>query len=185
MSLTILSSGFEVITTCAKSNFNYVKSLGADVVFDSHSKTAASDIRAYTEDKLYYAWDCLGEHGSPQAIGEALASSAPDGQKIRHGTIVSGDMHRDGTIFTSSLGYTAQGEAIDIMGVFKLPALPDHYEFAVKWLEIVERLYAQGRFSMHRAEVRNGGFEGLLDGLDDLKNGRVSGWKLVYRLADS
>lgn len=185
LSLTITSSGFEVITTCAKSNFDYVKSLGADVVFDSRSETAGSDIRAYTRDKLYYAWDCIGEHGSPQAIGEALASSAPDGQKIRHGTIVPGKAHRDDTTFTFSLAYTAQGEAIDIMGMFQLPALPDHSDFAVKWLEVVERLYARGRISMHRAEVRDGGLEGLLDGLDDLRNGRVSGVKLVYRVADS
>jgi NADPH:quinone reductase-like Zn-dependent oxidoreductase len=187
-SLTVLSSGFEVITTCAKSNFDYVKLLGADVVFDSRSATAGTDIHAYTKDKLYYALDCIGEHGSPQAIREALASSAPEGQTIRHGTIMfrpGEKQHRDGTTFTATLGYTAQGEAIDIMGLFKLPGQPDHYEFAVRWLEVVERLYTQGRFRMHRSEVRSGGLEGVLDGLDDMKHGRVSGTKLVYRVVDS
>ena len=184
--LTTLRSGFEVITTCSKSNFDYVKSLGADVVFDSRSPTVGSDIRAYTNDKLYYAWDCIGEHGSPQAIGEALASSAPEGQKIRHGSIMSrpGDkQHRDGTVFTASLAYTAQGEEVEIMG-HRFPPQPADYEFAVKWLELVERLYGEGKIRMHRAEVRDGGLDGVLEGLDDLRNGRVSGVKLVYRVAD-
>jgi len=44
-------SGFEVLTTCSPSNFDYVKSLGADKVFDYNSPTCAADIRKYTDNK--------------------------------------------------------------------------------------------------------------------------------------
>ncbi|KAF2677842.1 putative zinc-binding oxidoreductase ToxD [Lentithecium fluviatile CBS 122367] len=179
-------SGFEVITTCGKHNFDYVKSLGADAVFDSRSPTVGADIRAYTNDKLYYAWDCIGEHGSPDAIAAALASSKPEGQKLRHGTIMfrpGTKVHRDDATFTWSIAYTTHGEVVDTMGL-KVPAKPEDYAFAVKWTEMVERLYVEGRFRMHRVEVREGGLEGVLGGLKDMKDGNVSGVKLMYRIAD-
>jgi NADPH:quinone reductase-like Zn-dependent oxidoreductase len=175
-----------VITTCGKSNFDYVRSLGADAVFNSRSPTVAADIRAYTQDKLYYAWDCIGEHGSPQAIRDALASSAPEGQIIRHGTIAmkpGEKQHRDDATFTWSVAYTAGGKPVEL-GQFVLPAQPEHYAFAAKWLALVEKLYSESKIKMHRAEVREGGLEGVLSGLKDMKNGSVSGVKLVYRVAD-
>jgi NADPH:quinone reductase-like Zn-dependent oxidoreductase len=178
-------SGFEVITACASHNVDYVKSLGADVVFDSRSSTVGADIRTYTNNKLYYAWDCIGEHGSSDAISNALASSPPPGQNLRHGSIIFSPgtkVHRDDVMFTSNLAYTVMGKAIDLLG-FQAPAQPDDYEFAVKWLQVVEKLYEQGKFRTHRFEAREGGFEGILGGLRDLKDGNVSGVKLVYRVA--
>lgn len=65
-----------------------------------------------------------------------------------------------------------------------IPAKPEHHEFAKKWLLSAEQLYAAGKFRTHRLDLRHGGFEGILEGLDDLKNGKASGVKLVYRVAD-
>ncbi|KAL4861987.1 hypothetical protein BDV12DRAFT_203465 [Aspergillus spectabilis] len=41
-------SGLKVIATASPHNFVYLKSLGADVVFDYRSPTVAADIRAFT-----------------------------------------------------------------------------------------------------------------------------------------
>jgi len=38
------AAGFEVITTCSPGNFDYVKSIGADKVFDYNSPSATDDI---------------------------------------------------------------------------------------------------------------------------------------------
>lgn len=188
-------SGYEVITTAGKNNFDYVKSLGADAVFDSRSPTVGEEIRAYTNDKLYYVWDTIGEHGSPEASAKALASKAPDGQKLYYGTILVKQLSTfherkgkfeprpDDVVYSASLGYTAPGEAFN-MKEHKFPARPEDYEFMKKWMPFAGELIAQGKVKPHRVEVREGGFEAIASGLEDLKSGKVSGVKLVYRVAE-
>ncbi|KAF2448272.1 GroES-like protein [Karstenula rhodostoma CBS 690.94] len=188
-------SGYEVITTAGKSNFDYVKSLGADAVFDSRSPTVGEDIRAYTNDKLYYAWDTIGEHGSPETSAKALASNAPEGQKLYYGTILLKDIahfiERDGkfearpddVVLSMSLGYTAGGEAFKY-GDLEFPVRPEDYAFAKKWTPFASDLIAQGKIKPHRAEVREGGFKSIASGLEDVKNGKISGVKVVYRVAE-
>ncbi|KAJ4298205.1 hypothetical protein N0V90_006104 [Kalmusia sp. IMI 367209] len=188
-------SGYEVITTCSPHNFDYVKSLGADAVFNSRSPTVGEEIRAYTNDKLYYLWDTIGEHGSEEASAKALASTAPEGQKIHYGTILlkeisefrdrTGKMQDrpDDVVFSMSLGYTAAGDAFQIKdNIF--PARPDDYVFAKKWMPFAGELIEQGKIKPHRVEAREGGFEGILSGLEDMKDGKISGVKLVYRVAE-
>ncbi|KAF2641170.1 putative zinc-binding oxidoreductase ToxD [Massarina eburnea CBS 473.64] len=179
-------SGFEVITTASKSNFDYVKSLGADAVFDSRSPTTGTEIRAYTNDKLYYAWDTLGEHGAPQGCAEALASSPPASHPFRYGTIMAFPGQappRQDVKYSMSLAYTATGENIMTMG-FQFPAIPSHYEFAVKWAKVAEKLYGEGKLQTHRLDVREGGIDKILEGLGDMREGKVSGKKIVYRVAE-
>ncbi|KAK7181779.1 zinc-binding oxidoreductase [Paraphaeosphaeria sporulosa] len=188
-------SGFEVLTTAGKSNFDYVKSLGADAVFDSRSPTVGEDIRAYTNDRLYYAWDTIGEHGSPEASAKALASKAPEGQQLYYGTILLKDIAHfierngkfverpDDVVFSMSIGYTAAGEAFHIRGA-EFKARPEDFAFAKKWMPFAGDLLAQQKIKPHRAEVREGGFEAITSGLKDLKDGKISGVKVVYRVAE-
>lgn len=188
-------SGFQVITTAGRSNFEYVRSLGADAVFDSRSPTVGEEIRAYTGDKLCYVWDTIGEYGSEEAGARALASTAPDGQELRYGTILlrdpAGFVARDGkfapradeVVYSMSLGYTATGEEFEMAGN-QIPARPGDYEFAKGWMPFAAGLVAEGKVRPHRVEVGEGGFEGILRGLEELKSGKVSGKKLVYRVAD-
>ncbi|KAF1961941.1 putative zinc-binding oxidoreductase ToxD [Byssothecium circinans] len=177
-------SGFEVLTTCAKSNFDYVKSLGAAAAFDSRSPSAGSEIRAYTNDSLLYAWDTMGEYGAAEGCAAALASSPPAGESLHYGTILGNPPPRPDVIYTKSLGYTAQGEAIEIMLGIKRPAMPEHFEFAKKFLKVAEKLYAEGKIVMHRMDVRDGGLEKISEGVADLRDRKVSGRKVVYRIAE-
>ncbi|CAI6334771.1 unnamed protein product [Periconia digitata] len=175
-------SGYEVITTCSTNNFDYVKSLGADHVFDSRSPSTGNDIRVFTNNQLRLAWDTIGEHGSPESCGAALTSEVSEGKPIRYGTIVGGNPVREGEVInTLSTGYTVVGEDVEAMGR-KIPAMPKHYDFIKEWFVLVEQLYRDGKFKMHRLDVRQGGFEGIVKGLQDLKAGKVSGAKVVYRV---
>ncbi|KAF2734821.1 GroES-like protein [Polyplosphaeria fusca] len=177
-------SGFRVVATCSPRNFSYVKSLGADAVFDYSSPTCGADIRAHTSDSLYYVWDCIGENGSYEIGATALASSAPAGQKLHYGTILfPNDPPRADVDFTWSLGYTASGEAFE-MGDRKFEAKPDHYEFMKKWLDVAENLILEGKVQPHQIDKREGGLDSILGGLEDMKNGKVSGVKIVYRVQE-
>lgn len=176
-------SGFEVVTTCSPSNFNYVKSLGADKVFDYKAPNVGAEIREYTKNKLYYAWDCIGGEAL-RICSDAVASSAPEGQDIVVGTIVHNTAHpREDVKYTWSIAYTSQGKDVNLLGRI-FPGRPDHFEFTKQWVELSEKLLIDGRWKPHRQEVRNGGFEGVLEGLEDLKQGKVSGVKLVYRIRE-
>jgi hypothetical protein len=52
------------------------------------------------------------------------------------------------------------------------------------WVVVAERLLKEGKWRPHRQEVRKGGFDGILEGMKDMKEGKVSGVKLVYRVAE-
>lgn len=63
-----------------------------------------------------------------------------------------------------------------------MPAKPQDFEFAKTFWELATKLIASQQLTVHPAKIGSGGFEGVLDGLNQLKEGKVSGVKLVYRI---
>ena len=62
--------------------------------------------------------------------------------------------------------------------------LPDNakgFEFMKKWIEAVEPILEQSRLKVHPQKVDKG-LEKVLDGLDLLRQDKVSGQELVYAL---
>lgn len=171
------------MTTCSTRNFEYVKSLGADHVFDAYDPDVGKKIREFTDNKLYYAWDCIG---APEQCAQALASSAPAGQELRYGHIVGWDVKlRDDIISTWSIGYSANGEDWQVGWTEEkrnIEAQPDHQEWMENWIPFAMKLLEEGKWKPHRQDVREGGLGGVVEGLRDMKEGRVSGAKLVYRV---
>ena len=51
--------------------------------------------------------------------------------------------------------------------------------------EVADPLIAEGKIKVHPPEVRGEGLKGVLSGLQDLKAGKVSGKKLVYRVEET
>lgn len=66
----------------------------------------------------------------------------------------------------------------------QVPGNPEHLVWMKKWIPVAERLLHEGKWRPHRQDIREGGFEGILQGLEDLKNGKISGVKVVYRVAE-
>lgn len=178
-------SGFDVTTTCSPRNFPMVKALGASAVFDYASPTCGADIRAHTRNELYYAFDTVSEAASPQICADALASHpAPSGKRPFYGVILPALSPRDDVERGHTLGYSAVGEYFTL-GSTVWEARPQDLEFATRFFKLAEGLLAEKRFKVHRPEVREGGLEGVLGGMDDLRHGRVSGKKVVYRVNES
>jgi hypothetical protein len=63
-----------------------------------------------------------------------------------------------------------------------MPAKPQDFQFAKTFWELATKLLASQRLTVHPVEVGSGGLEGVLDGMNQLKEGKVSGVKLVYRV---
>lgn len=59
-------------------------------------------------------------------------------------------------------------------------AKPEALAFGRKWYKVAERLWAEGKWAIHPQRVGAGSLVGLLDGLQEMREGMVSGQKLVY-----
>ncbi|GAW20672.1 hypothetical protein ANO14919_101800 [Xylariales sp. No.14919] len=180
------ASGLTVIATASPHNFELLRSLGADHVFDYRSATVGADIRALTGNRLKHAWDCTG-HGA--AISAAALSDSEEGGRPRYATIipVKRDVFDalnpvvDGPHFT--LGYDAWGVEFLRFGKTYVPD-PEETAFATMFWELTQGLLETGAITPLKPEVNRlgSGLEGVLAGLDELRNDRVSGTKLVYTL---
>ncbi|KAJ5239475.1 hypothetical protein N7468_004094 [Penicillium chermesinum] len=71
------------------------------------------------------------------------------------------------------------------LGPTPFPAKPEDKEFASKFCDIAEKLLAEGKVKVHRPKVSPGGLKGVLEGLEQLKQAKVSGEKLVYNIAET
>ncbi|KAF2817412.1 putative zinc-binding oxidoreductase ToxD [Mytilinidion resinicola] len=174
-------SGLEVITTCSPHNFDCVKSLGADKVFDYKSPTVGSDIRQFTNDKLRYVWDTIAEGQAPQICADALSSSSDS--TLHYSALTLVEFPRADVKTDVTLGYTIFNEAFDVFGSFRVEAMPANFEFAKKWGPVAAKLFEEKRVVPHPLEVRNG-LENIGEGLKDLEKGRVSAKKFVYRVGN-
>lgn len=83
----------------------------------------------------------------------------------------------------STLGYTVVGEGFKF-GPNEIPAKPEDFEFGKTFWEMSRGLLAEGKIKVHRPSVNKygKGLDGVLEGMQQMKNGKVSGEKLVYTL---
>lgn len=165
------------MTTCSPDNFALVKSLGATNVFDYRSPTCAEDIKKATSSHLAYALDCIGNESSAAIC---TAAYGPQGGKY---TSLNGveKLDRDDIANQFTLGYTAFGQYFKFGSEVFLPN-PRNFDFAVKFVALARDLLEQGQFRVHQPDVREGGLEAILSGLQEMREKKVHGKKLVYRV---
>lgn len=175
-------SGYRVITTCSPHNHAFVTALGADAVYDYKEAGVGKRINDETNDSLKLAWDTISTQSSAQICAEALSSDATG---AKYGSILPVKLSgREDVETTFTLLYTVFGEAYT-KGGRETPASPEDLEFGKKWYAIVEKLLAEGKLKTHPEKIGERGLEGALQGMQDMKEDKVSGQKLVYRVADT
>jgi hypothetical protein len=82
------------------------------------------------------------------------------------------------------LGYTMSGESFIFEGE-RYEAQPQDFVFATKFMEIAEKLWAEGRWRPHPQRVGGDGLLGAISGMQEMREGKVSGEKLVYRVDET
>lgn len=65
------------------------------------------------------------------------------------------------------------------------PAVPEDYEFMKRFSALAEELLKDGKIKVHPLRVEGEGLKGVLDGLQLMREGKVSGQKLVYRVTET
>lgn len=175
-------SGYKVLTTCSPRNFDYVKSLGADAVFDYRDADCGNKINEATNDSLRLVWDTISLPESAKICADAFSSHSTD---ARYGTILPVELPGRSDVKTMhTLMYTIFNEFFHKFGADFLPSSED-FEFAKKFFGIAENLLAEGKLHAHSVKIGSDGLEGALQGMLDLKNDKVSGQKLVYRVSET
>lgn len=164
-------TGCEVIATASPHNFDLLRKLGADQVFDYKDPHVGAKIREATNDKLKLAFDCISEGNSSEITAAALSSSGGHVSTL----LPVKDYPRNDVKSNFKFAYTVIGEKYND----RVPASQEDYDFGAKFWKLAENLINSGKIKTHPVEVRKG-LEGVPQGLNDLKDGKVSGVKLVF-----
>ncbi|KAF3037292.1 hypothetical protein E8E11_004765 [Didymella keratinophila] len=142
-------AGCEVIVTASARNTEYLKSLGADQVFEYKDPDCGSKIRNYTKDKLKMVYDCVAEKGSFDICAAAISSTG--------GHLVSllpvNDFRRNDVRAVFRLGYTALG------GYYNddFPARPEDFAFGSGFWRSAESLLPTKKIVPHRIQCEEAG----------------------------
>ncbi|KAL9052997.1 MAG: hypothetical protein Q9162_005053 [Coniocarpon cinnabarinum] len=146
----------------------------------SQDPNCATDIRQSTNNTLMHAYDTISDKTSSSICANALSSNPG----VKYSALLPSGPNSfprtDAALKTYTWGYTATGEEFFSLGE-TVTAKPENFEFMKGWIAECERLAAERKFVV-TPTVREGGLQGVFEGLEDLKMGRVSAEKLVYRV---
>jgi NADPH:quinone reductase-like Zn-dependent oxidoreductase len=197
-------SGYTVVTTCSPRNFDLVKSLGADAVYDyvcifsgrpfvgvglswmnanrpQRDPNCAAEIHKFTNGKLSFVLDCISSDVTAAVCAGAIGSA---GGKYSCLIRPLPKMPRDDVTTQLTFAYTGVGEPFS-KGTTEFPAVEEDYEFQKNFWNLAEVLLAEGKLKAHPPNVRGGGLKGIPEGLQLMREDKVSGQKLVYRVAET
>ncbi len=172
-------SSFVPITTCSPQNFDLVTSFGAGQAFDYGDEDAAEAIRESTDEKIQHCLDTISLAWTAKFCASSMSS---DGGKL----VTLHPMRPPSSEIecVDIKAYTVIGEDWG-MGDKRFPAAPEDFEFGKTWWSLAEKLLAQGKIRPHRMQVMTGGLQGAIDGMQLLRDAKVSGYKLVYRIEET
>ncbi|KAF1973007.1 GroES-like protein [Bimuria novae-zelandiae CBS 107.79] len=157
-------AGFRAIATCSPRHFGLAKRFGATATFDYHGANTAAAIRAYTQNELAYAFDCVSTAETTQLCYDALGRAGGRYTALEpfRTTVTS---KRSLTVSPSwLLALTIFGEKVALDGEYAREALPDHRKVGIE-------------------AVVEGSWEDVIKGVDEVRAQNLSGVKLVYMVS--
>ncbi|TVY24189.1 Protein TOXD [Lachnellula hyalina] len=175
-----LSGCKPIIATASPSNFEFLKELGADYVFDYHNAEACvQEIREVAGDSLTRVLDCIGV----EIICFPAMSTSIDGVYCTVSDRPPGEITNNKIRRERVEGYTACGEPFEMMG-HRIEINVHDYELGKAFNEINKKLVEDGKIKTHKISINEGGIglEGALVGMQLMREGKVSGRKLVYTI---
>jgi hypothetical protein len=157
-------------------NFDLVMSFGAEAAFDYRESHCATKVPGVANFRFSRA-----RHHFFQRIRANVCRRA----ERRFGRSVYVDLTNRFSsrkvIPKSLLLWSALREAVHFMGHY-MPAVPEDLSFHKDFTDTAEVLLQDGNIRPHPIRIMQGGLEGIVAGLQELYDGRVSGEKLVYTI---
>jgi aspyridone synthetase trans-acting enoyl reductase len=172
-------SGLVPVCTSSPKNFGLVKSFGAEEAFDYHSHSCADDIRRYTNNSLAYVLDCITSLESMRICYAAMGHIG--GQYMGLDPVPLRAHTRREIKPDYVLVYTMFGQKVTAPRPFGRPARAKDRAFGEIWTKGTQALVdTPGKLLPHPHDQGSKGLHGVIDGLDRMRKGQVSGVKLVF-----
>ncbi|KAH9934267.1 GroES-like protein [Fomitopsis serialis] len=174
-------SGYKVITTASPRNFDLVKSLGADTAFDYKDPGVVEAIKSATGDSLRHAIDTQSIKETQEICARAMG---PQGGKLVlmfPPTFKAKKLRKD-VEFISTMIYTALGRPFSLGPQAKFAAQPKDRAQIANFMLKTPQLVRDGLIVPNRVKLWEGGLQAIPEGLQYMREGKVSGEKVVYRV---
>ncbi|KAI0258090.1 dehydrogenase [Gloeopeniophorella convolvens] len=155
--------GLRVITTASARNFDLVKGLGADEVYDYHDADVVQKIRAATGNTLDIAVDTISEGQTPQQVTDSIG---PHGGSV-------------------AIVVPYESPRADVKVTFS--AVPDllKHPHNAWFVNLYKKILATGKIKPNPILFWPNGIAGVKDGLQFMQDGKVSAQKITYRIAET
>ena len=165
-------AGLRVIATASPRSFDLVKRYGADLVFDYRSTTAEEIAAKYPD--IDRAMDCFSEGKSTE-----FCASVVQGNKGKVITLLDTGKKMPGVHIDFILMYTVFGQPFSWLPPVgpSFPAKPEDRAALVRFYRLLPTLC--GRLKSPPMTQIEGGLDNIAQGLQMLREGKVSGSKLV------
>ncbi|KAJ7292444.1 chaperonin 10-like protein [Mycena rebaudengoi] len=173
-------AGLRVISTASPKNIEFVKSLGADEVFDYADSRTPKRIVSATQRALRYAFDCISEGMTPNQVSMSLGKAG--------GTIATllpyQSRRREVPVETAFiLVYSIHGKAVEFP--FEFPANAEHYVNAKGYCKMVSEVLSTLPVKPVPVRLYPYGLASVREGFEDMKAGKVHAEKITYRISDT
>ncbi|KAJ7039584.1 chaperonin 10-like protein [Mycena alexandri] len=172
-------SGLQVITTASPHNHALLRSLGASEVLDYRDPSVSAKIRALTNNTLAHAVDCISDATTTRQVVDSLGASGGAISLLLNEPVNT----EPGLVRAQfSLVYTLLGKAFE--NLIPYPADPAHYEFGKATAVMLATLLREGKLKTTPVKLVPNGLDDVEVWLEYLKQGKVSGEKITYRVAE-
>ncbi|RDX46877.1 GroES-like protein [Lentinus brumalis] len=173
-------AGYKVVSTASPRNHELVKSLGADTVFDYRDPEVVSKIKQATGDAVKHVLDTISEGDSQRISAESLG---PQGGKV----IVLLKPQPEATSrkdvkLQHTLLYTVLGREFDYGPGADYPVAPEDRAHMVQFLKKIPKFIEDGSIKPLKVRLWEGGLNAIPEGLQYMREGKVSAEKIVYRI---
>lgn len=171
--------GFNIITTCSPRHFDLVKSLGATHAFDYKESDVADKIKEAAPD-LKYVFDTIGNETSSVTASKAIDKNGGTLCTTRptkeHTENVTGQ-----TKVTCVLVWTAFLTDHEYSGI-RWPASEDDHKLATELFGQLPEWIEAGKIKPNKPKFIQGGLDGIEEGFQMYRDGKISAEKIVYEL---
>lgn len=171
------AAGCTVVVTASPRSFDLVKKYGADHVFDYRSKNVV-DVITKQFPNITAALDCFSEAGSTEICAQILKNK---GGKVVT-LLMDAKAKTPGVEVENIMAYTLMGKPFQWLPPIgpKWEARPEDRKALVELCKIVPELTKVIKPPPTRH--LEGGFDGIISGLEKLRRGEASGCKFVVTL---
>jgi len=173
--------GLNVITTASPKNHEFLKSLGADEIYNYHEIDVLEKLSKYD---FTYALDIVSSKETFQSVYEATFNSKHvkiDNLLFLGEKDVKSTPNRKGSVefVPNTLAYIAEGSEMDAYGQHWKISDDTFKKYKEFWYELLPPFVPQLKHA--NLKVLKEGFESANEGFQLLKDGKVSAQKIVFR----